>query len=491
MTLLKRSFLLILLLLAFPFVLIAQDSTAEAVEIRMMTFNIWVGGELVDFGKVIEAIQLADADIVGLQEPGGNATRIAEALGWQHVSERMHIISRFPLIDPPDGNGIYIYAQIRPGQVIAVSNTHLPSDPYGPYLIRDGETLEAVLQNEQDTRMWALQPFLDVLPGVAAAGYPVLLTGDFNTPSHLDWTEAMVGVVDHVLYPVAWPVTVALAEAGFVDTYRAVHTDPAQRIGMTWTPGYPAPRLDPGDVVDRIDHVYAAGNVEVIDSQIVGELGGPDVDLAVDPYPSDHRGVVSTVRVVPAAPPLFAAVKERVITQGDELVVHYAAPEGEETDRLVILPAGGTVPDDVLMSLPPMEADFFGAVTFGSHTLTPGEYGAALVNGVGEELARSQFWILAPGAVPTITAAKPVFAADEAIEVSWSNMPDNRYDWIGIYPAGESDLYNYYGFLYTESASSGTVLFEDLGLEPGDYEARLMRDDWYVVLATTTFTVGE
>jgi len=151
-----RPFVLTLCALLFTLVTVtvsAQNQALEPIDLRVMTFNIWVGGELVDFGKVIEAIQLADADVVGLQEPGGNAARIAAALGWQHVSERLHIISRYPLIDPPDGNGVYIYVQVRPGEVVALANTHLPSDPYGPYLLRDGESLEAVLENERVTRL--------------------------------------------------------------------------------------------------------------------------------------------------------------------------------------------------------------------------------------------------------------------------------------------------------------------------------------------------
>jgi len=80
-----------------------------------MTFNIWLGGDVVDFGKVVEAIQAANADIVDLQEPNGNIHRITDALGWQHVSERMHLISRFPLIDPPGANGLYLFVQLAPG----------------------------------------------------------------------------------------------------------------------------------------------------------------------------------------------------------------------------------------------------------------------------------------------------------------------------------------------------------------------------------------
>jgi endonuclease/exonuclease/phosphatase family metal-dependent hydrolase len=488
-SLLRRGLLLVCLIGMLPLMAGAQGDPMQPTELRIMTFNIWVGGELVDFGKVIEAIRTANADIVGLQEPGGNTARIAQALGWQHISERMHIISRFPLIDPPDGDGIYIFAQIRPGQVIALSNLHLPSDPYGPYLVRDGEPLDVVLANEQETRMPALQPFLDVLPGLAAQGFPVLLTGDFNTPSHLDWTEQMVGVIPHLRFPVAWPVTLALEEAGFIDAYRAAHPNPAAKIGMTWTPGYPVPRLRADEVVDRIDHIYAAGDVVVIDAQIVGERGGRDVEIEIDPYPSDHRGVVATVLVTPAAPPLLVAVKDRAITQGDEIVVRYVAPDGEYSDRIIILPAGGSVTEDAILSLPPMEADFYGAVTFGSHLLAPGAYEAALVAAGDEELARSEFWVTAPGAVPAVRTTQETYTPGEPVVVEWENMPVNRYDWIGIYPAGESDLYNYLGFLYTDARSSGSVTFEGLELEAGDYEVRLMRDDWYVVLASGRFSV--
>src|SRR3954466_12754707 len=43
------------------------------VDVRVMTFNIWLGGDVVDFGKVVDAISAARADIVGLQE--AEATR--------------------------------------------------------------------------------------------------------------------------------------------------------------------------------------------------------------------------------------------------------------------------------------------------------------------------------------------------------------------------------------------------------------------------------
>jgi endonuclease/exonuclease/phosphatase family metal-dependent hydrolase len=489
---LRLVLMVLSLLCLLPLIARAQGEIVP-VELKIMTFNIWLGGELVDFGKVVEAIQQADADVVGLQEAMGNTRRLAEALGWQHYSERMQIISRYPLIDPPDGNGVYIFVQINPGQVVALANVHLPSSPYGPEAVRDGMALEAVLQQERDTRLVALQPQLDVLPGLVAAGIPVLLTGDFNTPSHLDWTEPMISVRDQVTMAVEWPVTKALEDLGFIDTYRAVHSDPTQRIGMTWTPGYPVPRIRENEVVDRIDLVLASGVLEVLDSQIVGEAGGADVDIGIAPYPSDHRGVVSTVRLTPAVPPLFVTTDQRVIERGAAITVRYHAPNGEERDLLGILPAGGSVPDDLLMTLPPYEASFFGSVMFGSAALPVGEYNAVLLAEGTEEISRSTFWVVDADVPPSVAVENESYAVGEPITVKWKNAPALRWDWLGIYAADDANLYNYWGFLYTQAMPTGSVTFtiDDLGeLPPGEYVARLMLDDGYAVLATSMpFTV--
>ncbi len=78
--------------------------------------------------------------------------------------------------------------------------------------------------------------------------------------------------------------------------------------------------------------------------------------------------------------------------------------------------------------------------------------------------------------------------------MSWSNAPGNKLDWVGIYKAGDPDTYNYYGFLYIGAKPEGEIEFSqgDLygGLEPGEYEARLMLDDGYAVLASAPFTVS-
>ena len=135
---------------------------------------------------------------------------------------------------------------------------------------------------------------------------PVFLVGDFNAPSHLDWTPATVGQRPHVRSVVDWPVSRAIEAAGFRDTWREIHPDPVAEPGLTWwadrppTGGY---EPGPDTPNDRIDIIYAAGPSTTTDCRIVGEPGARDVAISVDPWPSDHRAVMATFRVSPAPMP--------------------------------------------------------------------------------------------------------------------------------------------------------------------------------------------
>jgi hypothetical protein len=40
---------------------------------------------------------------------------------------------------------------------------------------------------------------------------------------------------------VAWPVTVAVANAGLTDSFRAIHSNPVSTPGITWSPLYSSP----------------------------------------------------------------------------------------------------------------------------------------------------------------------------------------------------------------------------------------------------------
>jgi exonuclease III len=278
-----------------------ENEMDDTVELRVMTFNIWMGGTKVDFDAVVEAIKQADADIVGIQESKENLPRLAAALGY-HYHRKLQILSRFPIVIPSTGPVHYVYVLLEDNRGVAVSNVHLNYQPYGPYDLRDGIALDRVLANEQG-HMNEIAPKIVALQGLIEKDIPVFLTGDFNVPSHLDWTSDVAAASEEEFRTkVDWPVSIALEEAGFRDTYREIHPDPVTHPAPTWTPGYPAGYTSQNEVHDRIDFVYAAGPSVTAMSEIVGE-DGIYTDIVVAPWPSDHRAVVSAFSLTPAVLP--------------------------------------------------------------------------------------------------------------------------------------------------------------------------------------------
>jgi hypothetical protein len=491
-----------------------QPASAQPVDLRVMTLNILYGGDELDLDtggwctdergcnaalrQIVRTIEAASPDVVGLQEPINNTRWIAERLGW-YANPRNHVISRFPIIDPPAGRGVYVFVEVAPGEVVAVANTHLPSTPYSPYMMRNGEPRERILEVEERLRLPEIRRPLRILPKLADRGIPVFFTGDFNSPSHLDHTRAAVEARD-LAYRVPWPVSTALAEAGFRDSYRDVHPDPVARPGFTWTPG--VPRLRAEEVHDRIDWVLAAGPSTTVSSEIVGEIGGPDVDIAVDPYVTDHRGVVSSFSVTPGTPPRLVAPTERRVFGGEDLVVSFHA-DGRAGERIAIVPPGGKAGDVVRSRSTGGLTD--GEVTFPALGLPRGTYDLVLLGPNDRVGSRARFWLYPAGERPRVWTQRRVYEQGERIRVAWSAAPGNRYDWLGIFRPTELHPlayvcdavycrnWNYKWYLYTNTRIQGWTTFGpnaeagygEWPLERGRYEIRLLADDGYRLLAVS------
>jgi len=470
--------LLALLLLAGP---------AAAEPLTVMTFNVWYGGVQVEQERIGQAIRAAGADVVGVQEPEGNLRPIADAAGMAYTDETLHLISRYPIFAVERGGIRFGYVAVGPGRVVAIGNVHLPSSPYGPELVRDGKTAAEVLANERATRLGEIRPYLGPLARQAGRGVPTFLTGDFNTPSHLDWTPAAAAARPQVKYPLRWPVSAALERAGFRDSYREIHPDPVARPGLTWTAGTPPPRIRDRETLDRIDWVTASGPATTLASRLVGEPGGPDVDIGV-PWGSDHRAVASTFDVTAAAAPPLAHVEPRVVRRGSMVTIRYAGARGP-AKRIGILRPGGRRP---IVSLPIADTSDHRAAFFGTAGLRPGVYRAALLSH-GRVTASSRFWVLARDARPRIRTSRRVYAPGQPIRLRWSGMPGNRFDWVGIFNGGRTlDVYGYLGFSYLGALPTGrmSMTTADLGrLAPGRYVAGLFLDDGYGMLARTSFRV--
>ena len=472
----------------------APSPSAEMLSLRVMEFNVEYGGEEVDFDSIPKVIEASDADIVAIEEGYGNMPAIAGSVGW-HFDNRMQVMSRFPLLTPP-GDPPFVYVEVAPGSVVAVANVHLPSVAYGPFKIRDGASADEVIAVEEHRRLSALAPTLRVVEELAAQGVPVFLVGDFNAPSHLDWTQAAVGIRDHVRFPLAWPVSVAIEEAGLVDSYREANPDPVADPGLTWPADRPFVQgYNPfanGAAADRIDFVYAGGPVATIDSQLVGEEGGEGVDIAVTPWPTDHRATVSTFEVEPTPAPTIVSVEQRLVTEGDDVRARFHASGC--AGFMTFVPAGGDR-DDALDEVADNEGDNSGVLPTSTRGWTPGSYEAVLYSCSGIELTRAPFWVVEAGGEPEIGTSRSVYAVGEPIEVSWRFSPGNRWDWVGVYRRdADPNRAWYLLWSYTGGTVEGSAVFDadvpgSWPLKAGAYTVYLLRDDSYVALAGGDFRV--
>ena len=147
---------------------------------------------------------------------------------------------------------------------------------------------------------------LCVTAGQLAADVPLLVGGDWNCPSHLDWTVDAARVYKRRrVLPL--PVSTAMQQAGFMDTFRVLYPNPVQRPGLTWSPMFRTKDTDAGQVeqgFERIDRLYlknpvprrwrrAAGCCARCQVTCCRRSGSTNRSLWVDrTFPSDHGAVV-------------------------------------------------------------------------------------------------------------------------------------------------------------------------------------------------------
>ncbi|MFT7669855.1 MAG: endonuclease/exonuclease/phosphatase family metal-dependent hydrolase [Planctomycetota bacterium] len=271
--------------------------------LKVLAWNIWHGGRRKgkDEGvqRVVEVIEDSGADIVLMQETYGSGPRISGRLGFDYYlrSSNLSIMSRYPIHEVQRLYQGFRFGgatiELRPDvhvQVYSLWINHLPS--VGRALAEGATADQLALADaktrgaEMDAILQALHQHNDPSPAI-----PVIVGGDFNSGSHLDWTEQAGHLGNHLERIVPWPVSLSMERARFIDTYRTRHPDPVQRPGLTWSPEFPESHQD------RIDYVYASkGDWRVLESEVLAEHQRG--------WPSDHAAVLSTLELVEPAPAL-------------------------------------------------------------------------------------------------------------------------------------------------------------------------------------------
>ena len=296
--------------LLFFMCLLTTKVRADEASFTLMSYNVWKQWSQVDdgFKKGIASINASGADVVGLQESSPEfAEKIATELGWHHATKSggtAQIISRLPIVESLAMDrlcGVRIRVSDQPAREIVVFNCHLDYLYYGPYAaMKPGATAASVLEEEnRSQRASQMKRMLEFMkPALGNADTtPLFLTGDFNGPSHLDWTARTASLHGNV-GSVEWSPSVQILGAGIIDSFRTAHPDELKDPGFTWSTIHKE-----GEPQDRIDFTYHKGRgVNVQDSHVfttavettVGPWGADEISkIKGNTWPSDHSAVVT------------------------------------------------------------------------------------------------------------------------------------------------------------------------------------------------------
>ncbi len=323
-----------------------KSTKLEEKEITVLQFNIWQEGTVIPggFEAIADEIARLKPDFVTLSEVRNyNNTRFCDRIvkALADRGEEYHsfysydsgLLSRYAITDsatifPHEGDHGTIYRMnTRIGdKEFAVYTGHLDyqNDTYYEVRAYDGNNwsrMDAPLtdvdsimaRNKLSLRDEAIESFLEDAARQHDSGAIVIFGGDFNEPSHLDWTEATRDSADHHGVVIEWPNTLSLQKAGYRDAYREVHPNPVTHPGYTYPSDNEA--LPPekitwaplSDERDRIDYIFfrpdASTEMQAVDAAILGPKGSisrsqriiecsdDNFILPQGVWPTDHKGV--------------------------------------------------------------------------------------------------------------------------------------------------------------------------------------------------------
>lgn len=339
----KYNFILLILLIC------SCTLYGKSKELTVLQMNIWQEGTMVDggFDAIADEVSRLSPDIVLFSEVRNYhgkqfIPRILQALkdrGVNYYGETstldVGILSKYKIQEQrpnyplKNDAGSVLKARIEiEGQTIVVYSAHLDYTHYACYLPRgysgvtwkklDAPVLdsrEIEKANNESLRDEAIRGVIEDVEN--EKGNIILLGGDFNEPSHLDWKENTKDLWDHNGTVVRWDCSVLLEENGFKDAYREVYPDPVTHPGFTFPSDNPdvdvkklawAPEADERD---RIDFIYFKPNkkLKLIDAAVVGPrksiIRGERAeenskDKFIQPagtWPTDHKAVLVTFKL--------------------------------------------------------------------------------------------------------------------------------------------------------------------------------------------------
>lgn len=327
--------------------LITLSSVGREKKISVMQFNIWQEGTVVDngFNGIVDNIVAADPDMVTFSEVRNydNVDFISHVVtelkkkGLTYYGEpsvSTGLISKYPIIEQSvvypykNDQGSVLKAIIKvENRTVALYSAHLDYKHYACYLPRgySGSTWEKLKKpvtnpdsilaaNRKSYRDEAVSEMIADVKNEIQKEHFVIIGGDFNEPSHLDWQENTKDLWDHNGVVLEWDCSKMLYENGFLDAYRELYPDAVKYPGFTFpsdNPDTPVSKLTwtpDADERERIDFIYYHSNPKIAlkDVVIVGpsssivrskrekEQSEDRFILPAGIWPTDHKAVLST-----------------------------------------------------------------------------------------------------------------------------------------------------------------------------------------------------
>ena len=259
---------------------------------------------------------------------------------WSSVNDADNgILSRFPIIDSSRGD-YYVKAVIDTGYgKVAVYSVHLDwlnaasylprgyggaarsgvTSEYGWNKIPSGPITDTQIIGAVNRGSYRYSTMTDIVNDAkieSQKGREIIIGGDFNESSGLDWTPSTGSMFQHNGVSYDFDTHKLLRDSGYIDTYRILHPDPVTHPGITWPGelnGIPVNEViqNPADVRERIDFVYfkSSNHLTLNSAKIVGSRystkgvqtvpDNTDDDMITPSgvWYSDHRGEFVTFRI--------------------------------------------------------------------------------------------------------------------------------------------------------------------------------------------------
>lgn len=302
-------YIVLFLIMFSSFTLYSRDIN----ELKVVSWNIWHKGHSKEFpykgcSGTIDLLKEIDADIYLVVETYGASNMIADSLGYYHrlLSDNLSVYSRYPIVKTytfPERINTFNFG----GVLVNVNGVnircfctwlhYLPDSRLVPTDNSEKAILEWDNAGTRDDEIFnilsVIKPYIKESDDI-----PLIIGGDFNVHSHLDWGEETRWLYNHGGAVVKWTVSSLMYENGFIDSYRRVHPFPEKDLGVTWV--YEGDTFDKPNRKDRIDFIYYKGSsIDVIDSKtIYGRVGElmkyNNKDFF---YASDHGIVISTFKI--------------------------------------------------------------------------------------------------------------------------------------------------------------------------------------------------